>query len=141
MERVYFAKSLEDLRTIASQVLEDFSGPGIFLMNGEMGAGKTTFITALCNQLGIEETSSPTFSLVNEYESKDGLCVYHFDLYRMKKIEEAYDIGLDEYLHPSAIVFIEWPELAMNFISPPYNEVHIQELDGVREIKISKIKS
>lgn len=101
--------SLLDLEEAAKRLL-DFSGAQkMFVFYGDMGAGKTTFIKALCAQLGVKETvSSPTFSIVNEYEG-DGHRIYHFDFYRIKSIQEAYDIGYEEYFYSGDICLIEWP--------------------------------
>lgn len=83
----------------------------VFLFEGDLGAGKTTFIKRICKYLGVEDAmSSPSFSLVNEYESSSGELIYHFDCYRLKTIEEALDIGVEEYLQSNAYCFVEWPE-------------------------------
>ena len=112
----------------------------IFLFYGEMGAGKTTLIKALCAQLGvIGSTSSPTFSIVNEYSGK-GSTIYHFDFYRLKNQTEALDMGYEEYFYSGDYCFIEWPEKIPDLLPPHYAEVHIAAgVDGSRSITLVKI--
>lgn len=107
---------ISELPKVAKQILALNSDKKIFLFNAEMGAGKTTLIKQLCSELGVTETvSSPTFSIVNEYQGSTST-VYHFDCYRMENPEEAYDIGIEEYLFSDAYCFIEWPEIITNFL-------------------------
>lgn len=102
--------SKEQLSEVASQLLEHFADSKIYTFTGNLGAGKTTFITALCHQLGSrDDISSPTFSIINEYNCGKGK-IYHFDLYRLKNLEEAIDIGFEEYIYSNNYCFIEWPE-------------------------------
>ena len=113
MTRTY---QLSDLPVIAEQTLDKASSK-ILLFYGEMGSGKTTLIKELAKQLGVEDvTSSPTFSLVNEYHSKNGEILYHFDFYRIEDEEEAYDMGIEEYFDSGAWCFIEWPENVENLL-------------------------
>ncbi len=107
MKRSY---QLSELSEIANWVLK--SSPGrVLLFKGPMGSGKTTLIKEITHQLGVEHvTSSPTFSLVNEYQSKQGETIYHFDFYRIEKEEEAFDMGIEEYFDSDAWCFVEWPE-------------------------------
>lgn len=108
--------SLHDVERAAGQILATFSQDRIFLLYGAMGAGKTTLVNALCQQLGVTETtSSPTFSIVNEYASSHGP-VYHFDFYRLKEESEAYDLGYEEYFYADAYCFVEWPEKIPNLL-------------------------
>ena len=104
-ERIY---SINQIKEIALEFYQNFESFKIFCFSGELGAGKTTFITALCDILGSEDTiSSPTFSLINEYKiPKD--CIYHFDLYRLKNLEETMDIGFEEYIYSGKYCFIEF---------------------------------
>lgn len=118
--------SLEEIGTVA----EDFvrlamQEDTVFAFNGQMGAGKTTFIKALCEALGVSETvTSPTFSIVNEYRADEtGELIYHFDFYRIKKLEEAYDMGCEDYFYSGAVCFIEWPELVEDLL--PGNTVWV----------------
>lgn len=104
--------NLEALPKIADQLLQLVQEKKVWLFKGEMGAGKTTLIKALCKSLGVEETiSSPTFSIVNEYQGKESKAIYHFDFYRLKNEEEAMDIGVEEYLYSGSYCFIEWPSI------------------------------
>ncbi|GEL11751.1 tRNA threonylcarbamoyladenosine biosynthesis protein TsaE [Flavobacterium glycines] len=111
----------------------------VILFNGEMGAGKTTFIKQLCKTLGVNEaTSSPTFSLVNEYETTDNQTVYHFDFYRLKKETEALDMGVDDYLYSGNWCFIEWAENIANLIPETHSTINIEALpDGKRLLKLN----
>ena len=115
----------DELQEIAKSFLAKFPAPGVFILNGEMGAGKTTFIRTICKELGVQDASSPTYSLVNEYHTSDGKRIYHFDLYRIKSLEEALDFGFEEYLDQNAYVFIEWPEK----ILPLLDQHHIIKID------------
>ena len=107
---------LDELEKVASQLLKAYPDERIFYFKGELGAGKTTLIKSLCNLLSVSEgLSSPTFSIINEYETADKKIVYHADLYRLKNIDEAKAIGLDEYLDSGNYCFIEWPELIESY--------------------------
>ena len=135
------AKSLADLPQIAKQVIEFAQQEKIWVLNGQMGAGKTTFSKVLCRELGVEENvSSPTFSIVNEYRVSDDT-VYHYDFYRLKNQNEALDMGVEDYFCSGSWNFIEWPEKIMNLL--PEN-VTVLELslaeDGSRILKISEKK-
>ncbi|HET6991292.1 MAG TPA: tRNA (adenosine(37)-N6)-threonylcarbamoyltransferase complex ATPase subunit type 1 TsaE, partial [Bacteroidia bacterium] len=106
-------ESEDHLVEVSQKLLEFFPEKRIFAFHGELGAGKTTFIKALCVELGVKDTmSSPSFSLVNEYHDGKENPVYHFDLYRLKSPEEALDIGMEEYLYSGNYCFVEWPERA-----------------------------
>ncbi|CAM4057149.1 tRNA (adenosine(37)-N6)-threonylcarbamoyltransferase complex ATPase subunit type 1 TsaE [Flavobacterium antarcticum] len=111
----------------------------VILFNGEMGVGKTTFIKSLCTALDVEEaTSSPTFSLVNEYYTTTGDLIYHFDVYRLKSEEEAYDMGMDEYLYSGAWNFIEWAEKIPSLIPEQYSVIELTKLtDGSRKLVLT----
>lgn len=103
--------TLNDLPAAASQFVDLMAQQKVFAFYGEMGAGKTTFIKAICDELGVaDNVSSPTFALINEYRSGKGEPIYHFDCYRLKSIDEAYGIGTEDYLYSGCLCFIEWPE-------------------------------
>ena len=102
----------EDIKQAAKQFVEGMGENTVFAFYGKMGAGKTTFIKAVCEELGVDDTvTSPTFAIVNEYEAANGRPIYHFDFYRIKKVSEAYDMGCEEYFYSGHPCFIEWPEL------------------------------
>jgi tRNA threonylcarbamoyladenosine biosynthesis protein TsaE len=101
-----------------------------------MGAGKTTFIKAICEEMGVDDViTSPTFAIVNEYETSEEDTIYHFDFYRIKKIEEVYDMGYEEYFYSGNLCFIEWPELIEDLLPEDATKVTIEEAeDGSRVI-------
>ncbi|WP_417603559.1 tRNA (adenosine(37)-N6)-threonylcarbamoyltransferase complex ATPase subunit type 1 TsaE [Owenweeksia hongkongensis] len=121
--------SLEDLQEMARWILDTID-EDVILLKGQMGAGKTTLIKAICKELEIEdEVSSPTYSLVNEYQSASGEIVYHFDLYRIDDESEALDMGIDEYLYSGSKCLIEWPEKISNLLPQDCATVEIS-VDG-----------
>jgi tRNA threonylcarbamoyladenosine biosynthesis protein TsaE len=127
--------SIEQLDLVAKQILEQ-NPSKVLLFNGEMGAGKTTLIKKLCENLGVNEpTSSPTFSLVNEYYTTNNQYIYHFDCYRLKTEIEALDMGIDEYLYSGYWCFIEWAEKISNLIPEQHSVITIEILaDGNRKL-------
>ena len=126
--------SLSELPAIAKQLLQSFDGEKVVAFHGVMGAGKTTLIKALCEALGVQDTiSSPTFSIVNEYRTARGEKIYHFDFYRIKSVEEAYDMGYEEYFYSKAYCFIEWPEKIEELMPLTYEKVTI-EVKGDKRI-------
>ncbi len=105
-------KSEAELPAAARKLLESRPDARVFAISGEMGAGKTTFIKAICKVLGVPDiVQSPTFAIVNEYKRTNGESVFHIDFYRIKKAEEAFDIGYEDYVYSGHYCFIEWPEL------------------------------
>ncbi len=131
-------KSLDDMPAAAKQFIETIDQNTVFAFYGKMGAGKTTFIKAVCEALGVTDVvNSPTFSIVNEYRSDDtGELIYHFDFYRIKKLEEVYDMGYEDYFYSGALCFIEWPELIEDVLPGDTVRVDIEELpDGSRSIR------
>ncbi|MFA9191647.1 tRNA (adenosine(37)-N6)-threonylcarbamoyltransferase complex ATPase subunit type 1 TsaE [Flavobacterium sp. FZUC8N2.13] len=130
--------SISEIKNVAELIVA--SRPNkVILFNGEMGAGKTTFIKQLCQILGVKEaTSSPTFSLVNEYETANNQIVYHFDFYRLKNEIEALDMGVDDYLYSGNWCFIEWAENISSLIPETHSTISIEVLeDGKRLLKFS----
>lgn len=123
---------IDDLSRAAAELLKQGEGLSVWLLKGEMGAGKTTLVKQIVDQLGVEGTvSSPTFSIVNQYGNEAGRVVYHFDLYRLKNELEAFDIGLDEYLTSGHLCLIEWPEKLVRLLPQQYFEVQIQPFDSL----------
>jgi tRNA threonylcarbamoyladenosine biosynthesis protein TsaE len=123
--------SVHELDQIAEQMLTIFPVEKVFAVTGPMGAGKTTFIQAVCRQLGvIDNVSSPTFSIVNEYRTGSKEPVFHFDLYRLRKPEELLDIGYEDYFFSGDYCFIEWPELAGMLIPAGAVKVEIAVGEG-----------
>lgn len=117
--------SLNELGSVAKALLNFAGEEKIFIFEGEMGAGKTTFIKTLCEELGVKDTvSSPTFSIVNEYAAGADL-IYHFDFYRIKNLQEAYDIGYEEYFYSGSRCLIEWPERVEELLPENYVKVEI----------------
>ncbi|MFI5451509.1 tRNA (adenosine(37)-N6)-threonylcarbamoyltransferase complex ATPase subunit type 1 TsaE [Pedobacter sp. UC225_61] len=118
--------SITELSAVAKQLLAFANDDKFFVFEGEMAAGKTTFIKAFCDVLGVEDVvSSPTFSIVNEYESAKGL-VYHFDFYRIKNLQEAYDIGYEEYFYSDSFCLVEWPQKIEGLLPEKFIKVEIQ---------------
>ncbi|HXI00129.1 MAG TPA: tRNA (adenosine(37)-N6)-threonylcarbamoyltransferase complex ATPase subunit type 1 TsaE [Sphingobacteriaceae bacterium] len=132
--------SLNRLPQVADKLLDYAADERIFLFEGEMGTGKTTFIKTLCDRLNINEVaSSPTFSIVNEYSSEKGP-IYHFDFYRLKNETEAFDLGYEDYFYSGYYCFIEWPEKIPNLWPEKYISVQITETqDHKRLIKAEHI--
>ena len=115
-----------ELGAIARELLDTGSGEKIWIFEGELGAGKTTLIKALCRALGVVDTvSSPSFSLINEYRTAAGATVYHFDFYRIKNEMEAVDIGADEYFYSGDQCFVEWPSKIPSLIPGKYLKITI----------------
>lgn len=133
-------QSTLDLPKAAHDFLEATHGAdGVFAFHAEMGAGKTTFIKAVCEAMGIDDViNSPTFAIINEYTKPSGEPVYHFDFYRLKKEEEAFDIGCDDYFSSGCTCFIEWPEKIGTLLPDNCTEVYITVWpDGCRIIEWS----
>lgn len=126
------------LREIASEIVSYLSEYSVVSMEGEMGAGKTTFIKYICRELGVKDAmNSPTFSIVNEYRDKYDQPVYHFDFYRIENLREALDIGVEEYFYSGHKCFIEWPEKIRELIPEDQLEISIKLVGGnSREITV-----
>lgn len=135
---MHFEYRLDELELAVRAILDDNPNK-VLLFHGEMGAGKTTLIKEIARSLGVEgPTSSPTFSLVNEYHLNNGHKLFHFDMYRLKNEAEAYDMGMDEYLYSGEWCLIEWPELIPNLIPEAHTNIHIYVMpDGKRQLTVS----
>ena len=129
--------SLDAINEAAKQFVSAMGNNRVFAFYGKMGAGKTTFIKALCTELGVDDViTSPTFAIVNEYTAGDGSPIYHFDFYRIKKLDEGYDMGYEDYFYNGGLCLIEWPELIESLLPEDAVEVHIAEQpDGTRTIE------
>ena len=139
MNKEIVVTHLEDIDDAARELLSFSKESKVFAFYGEMGAGKTTFIKAICKQLKVEDNvSSPTFSLVNEYRNKKGEKIFHFDFYRIKNENEAYDMGYEEYFYSGNHCFIEWPEKIHNLLPPNYVLIRIMEKEGKRFLNFQK---
>jgi tRNA threonylcarbamoyladenosine biosynthesis protein TsaE len=136
MKEIQLVFSEKQIHNVAVQFLGLTAEYRHFSFYGSMGAGKTTFITAICKELGVVDlVSSPTFSIINEYSTNEGLPVYHFDFYRIRKAEELLDIGFEEYCDGNEYCFIEWPEKAEELVPENFLKVEIAEIDkGKRSI-------
>ena len=118
-------KSLNQLEEVATAFIKQMDNRTVFAFYGEMGAGKTTFIKAVCRLLGVSENiTSPTFAIVNEYIAANDSLIYHFDCYRLKNLKEAYDIGAEEYFYSGNVCFVEWPEKIEDLL--PANTVNVK---------------
>ena len=135
-------QSLEHIHEAAREFIAAMGDNTVFALYGKMGAGKTTFIKALFQELGVEDVvTSPTFAVINEYRSDiAGELIYHFDFYRIKKLEEVYDMGYEDYFYSGALCFIEWPELVEELLPGNTIKVTIEELeDGSRKLTMENL--
>ena len=132
-------KDLEGLRPAAREFIQAINGRTVFAFYGKMGAGKTTFVKAICEEMGVTDVvNSPTFSIVNEYHTEpDDELIYHFDFYRIKKLDEAYDMGAEDYFYSGNLCLIEWPELVEAILPEDTVCVSIEEIEnGQRVVKL-----
>lgn len=135
--------NIENIGEAAKTFIQTIGENKIFAFYGKMGSGKTTFIKAICEQLGVEDViTSPTFAIVNEYNYNDNSkskTIYHFDFYRIRRIEEVYDMGFEDYFYSGALCFIEWPELIEDLLPLDAVKVKINAIDdNTREVTIEE---
>ncbi len=129
-EIIIKADTIEEYPQAAQRFIDNMGSSRIFAFYGKMGAGKTTFIKSICEQMGVKEAiNSPTFAIVNEYEDRNSATIYHFDFYRIKNIAEVYDMGYEEYFEDNAYCFIEWPELIEELLPEETVKVYIDETE------------
>ena len=122
---------ISEIQQAARQFLSEMDDKKVFAFYGAMGAGKTTFIKALCEEMGVRETvASPTFAIINEYKTDKGEPVFHFDFYRMNKLEEVFDFGYEDYFYSGNLCFIEWPELVEPVLPDDVVKISIRETAG-----------
>ena len=131
-------KDTEHIREAARQFIDNIGDRRVFAFYGKMGAGKTTFIKAVCEALGVDDViTSPTFAIINEYTSGEGESIYHFDFYRIKKLDEVYDMGYEDYFYSGCLCLIEWPELIEEVLPEDAVKVSIEEkADGNRVVTV-----
>ena len=136
---VFEVKNTGELEKVAKSLAGMLKESPIALFFGEMGAGKTTFIKSLCKELGSEDVvTSPTFSIINDYSLKDGSLIHHFDFYRIKSVEEAYDLGYEEYFYSGEICLVEWPQLIESLLPESYIKVTIDvDIEDNRNITLN----
>ena len=135
-------QTLDQINEAARQFIRHMGDNTVFAFYGKMGAGKTTFIKAICQELEVDDIITwPTFAIVNEYRSnKGGELIYHFDFYRIKKLEEVYDMGYEDYFYSGALCFIEWPELIEELLPGQAVKVTIEEAeDGSRKVHMEEM--
>ncbi len=134
--------SLAGLPAAACTFIGALGDRRVFTFDAPMGAGKTTFIAEVCRQLGVTEAvNSPSFSIINEYLDAQGNTIYHFDFYRIKKLEEVYDMGYEDYFYSGALCFIEWPELVEELLPGNTIKVTIEEVEnGEREVTLESFE-
>ncbi|MGV0919522.1 tRNA (adenosine(37)-N6)-threonylcarbamoyltransferase complex ATPase subunit type 1 TsaE [Empedobacter falsenii] len=132
----FIINNLDELPEVAQKIIDQLQHK-LITFEGEMGAGKTTFIKEFVKALGTnDEVSSPTFSIVNEYETDKGK-VYHFDFYRLNHEDEALDFGIEEYLYSNQYCLMEWPNKIANFIPDEHHTITLENVDGVRYLNFS----
>ena len=132
-------QDLGQIKKAAREFVGQLGEHTVFAFYGKMGAGKTTFIKSICEELGVKDViTSPTFGIVNEYTAQpDGQTIYHFDFYRIKKLEEVYDMGYEDYFYSGSLCFIEWPELIEELLPDDAVRVNIaEEPDGCRTVTL-----
>ena len=135
-------RSIEELPALASKITKAYSNK-VIAFYGNMSAGKTTFIKYLCQELGVDPSlvNSPTYAIVNEYEARGDQLIFHFDFYRIKDENEAFDMGYENYFYSNHYCFIEWPEKIANLLPENRLQIHIESEANMRIFTIEEIKS
>jgi tRNA threonylcarbamoyladenosine biosynthesis protein TsaE len=145
MDQIVFQNiSLPDLPDVARKIIEAFPHESVFAFYGDLGAGKTTLIKTFCQELEVtDEVTSPSFAIVNEYHCVHDELVYHFDFYRIKRVEEVLDIGYEEYLFSGWYCFLEWPDKIRELLPESYVQISIEKNEGddLRKILVREVKS
>lgn len=136
----FYIDSLETIDEVAKDFLSHYKNEKVIAFYGEMGVGKTTFIKSLCKNLQVEDTvNSPSFAIVNEYHTPEEDIVYHFDFYRLKEENEAYDMGYEDYLYSGHFCMIEWPEKISSLLPNGRLDLHLtEESNGRRKLTVTK---
>lgn len=134
---IFTVKEIEELEPVADKIIQLTNEYSIFCFYGNLGAGKTTLIKLICEKLNVVDTiSSPTYPIINEYNTIDNRIIYHIDLYRLKSIEEALNIGIEEYLYSGNLCFIEWPDNFKSILPTTHFNVKITKFDESRTIEM-----
>ena len=137
MSNTFYANNLQELDEIGNQLLKNFGNQKKIVFYGEMGVGKTTLIKSICKALNVQDiVTSPTFSVVNEYQTDIGNTIFHFDFFRIKEKEELLDLGLEEYIYSDNYCLIEWPEKAEGLLDDNFVEIHMTKNKDCRIIKV-----
>jgi len=139
MQKTFVVNQLNELSKVAEELLNLTKEKKVVIFKGEMGVGKTTFIKVLCAQLDVVDVvRSPTFSIVNEYKTREGRTIYHFDFYRLQQESEAFDMGYEEYFYTDNFCFIEWPEKINSLIPKDVLQINMHQNGVQRIIEITK---
>ena len=134
--------SIKELQSVANELITGFSDKRVFAFYGKMGAGKTTFIQCICRALGsVDNVTSPTFALINEYNTPEMDSIFHFDFYRIKKLEEAFDLGYEDYIYSGSYCLIEWPEMIESLLPDNLVEVKIEVQEDESRLITAQMKS
>ena len=137
MSNTFYANNLQELDEIGNQLLKNFGNQKKIVFYGEMGVGKTTLIKSICKALNVQDiVTSPTFSVVNEYQTDIGNVIFHFDFFRIKNKEELLDLGLEEYIYSDNYCLIEWPEKAEGLLDNNFAEIRMTKNEDCRTIKV-----
>ena len=134
---IFTVKDIQELEPVTDEIIQLTKEFSIFCFYGNLGAGKTTFIKIICEKLNIQDaTSSPTYPIINEYKTSDNRIIYHIDLYRLKSIEEAHNIGIEEYLYSGNLCFIEWPDNFESILPSTHIKIKITKFEESRTVEI-----